>query len=149
MKSTSLTVGGFNQPSVARFLIELPGNAEKGLSQRFLWFFPRPVYSHFATLEPVEKEFSKKIGKMLYYSMECMYILMTSKFMFFHMHVVETLARLWRKTPLQNDIPNRVFTIPQQTSDEESTFRKKYDETQQKLERIAAMDDLLSGIIIE
>lgn len=62
MKSTSLTVGGFNQPGFARFLIELPGNAEKGLSQRFLWFFPRPVYSHFATLEPVKKEFTEKIG---------------------------------------------------------------------------------------
>ena len=43
MQSTSVTVGGFNQPSVARSLIELPGNAEKGLSQRFLWFFPKPV----------------------------------------------------------------------------------------------------------
>ena len=70
------------------------------------------------------------------------------KFIFFHIHVVETLAKLWRKTPIKNDIPNRVFTIPQQTSDEESTFRKKYDETQQKLESIAAMDDLLSGIIL-
>ena len=73
MKSTSLTVGGFNQPSVARSLIELPGNAEKGLSQRFLWFFPRPVYSHFATLEPVEEEFSEKIGMILYYWSACTY----------------------------------------------------------------------------
>ena len=32
MKTNSLTVGGFNQPAVARSLIELPGNAEKGLS---------------------------------------------------------------------------------------------------------------------
>ena len=31
--STSLTVGGFNQPSIARTLIEIPCNAEKGLSQ--------------------------------------------------------------------------------------------------------------------
>ena len=43
MSTTSLTVGGFNQLSVARNLIELPGNAEKGLSQRFLWLFPKPV----------------------------------------------------------------------------------------------------------
>ena len=46
IKRTSLTVGGFNQPYVARSLIELPGNAEKGLSQRFLWMFPKPVYAH-------------------------------------------------------------------------------------------------------
>ncbi len=31
MATTSLVVGGFNQPSVARNLIELPGNTEKGL----------------------------------------------------------------------------------------------------------------------
>ena len=62
MKSTSLTVGGFNQPSVARSLIELPGNAEKGLSQRFLWLFPRPVYANFDSLEPTDKLFTDKIG---------------------------------------------------------------------------------------
>ena len=63
MSTTSLTVGGFNQPSVARNLIELPGNAEKGLSQRFLWLFPKPVYSQFDILEPIEKEFTGRIGK--------------------------------------------------------------------------------------
>lgn len=62
MKSTSLTVGGFNQPSVARCLIELPGNAEKGLSQRFLWLFPRPVYSEFDILESTDKVFTDKIS---------------------------------------------------------------------------------------
>ncbi len=62
MQTTSLTVGGFNQPSVARSLIELPGNAEKGLSQRFLWFFPKPVYGQFDTLEPINKNFVEKLG---------------------------------------------------------------------------------------
>ena len=62
MEHTSLTVGGFNQPSVARSLIELPGNAEKGLSQRFLWLFPRPVYSSFDSLEPTDQLFTDKIG---------------------------------------------------------------------------------------
>ena len=66
MVSTSLTVGGFNQPSVARTLIELPGNAEKGLSQRFLWLFPRPVYGHFDSLEPTEKTFTHRIGTYAY-----------------------------------------------------------------------------------
>lgn len=67
MKCTSLTVGGFNQPSVARSLIELPGNAEKGLSQRFLWLFPKPVYSEFDSLEPTDKVFTDKIGTKLYW----------------------------------------------------------------------------------
>ena len=62
MKKTSLTVGGFNQPGVARSLMELPGNAEKGLSQRFLWLFPKPVYAEFDTLEPVNRVFIDKIG---------------------------------------------------------------------------------------
>ena len=62
MDLTSLTVGGFNQPAVSRSLIELPGNAEKGLSQRFLWLYPKPVYSKFETLEPVNEEFVDKIG---------------------------------------------------------------------------------------
>ena len=55
MDLTSLTVKGFNQPAVARSLIELPGNAEKGLSQRFLWLYPKPVYGTFETLEPVQE----------------------------------------------------------------------------------------------
>lgn len=66
MNSTSLTVGGFNQPSVARSLIELPGNAEKGLSQRFMWLFPKPVYGEFASLEPTDKSFKDKIGIICY-----------------------------------------------------------------------------------
>ena len=69
MISTSLTVGGFNQPSVARTLIELPGNAEKGLRQRFLWLFPRPVYGHFDSLEPTDNTFTHRIGKCT-----CMYL---------------------------------------------------------------------------
>ena len=44
-------------------LIELPGNSEKGLSQRFLWMFPKPIYGQFATLEPIDKIFREKIGK--------------------------------------------------------------------------------------
>ena len=52
MDRTSLTVGGFNQPVVARFLLEMSGNAEKGLSQCFQWLFPKPVYREFNTLEP-------------------------------------------------------------------------------------------------
>ena len=66
IKRASLTVGGFNQPYVARSLIELPGNAEKGLSQRFLWMFPKPVYAHFDTMEPPDDTFLEKIGRKIF-----------------------------------------------------------------------------------
>lgn len=39
MENTSLTIGGFTQPAVARPIVELPSNVEKGLSSRFLCFF--------------------------------------------------------------------------------------------------------------
>ena len=61
MKTTSLTVGGFNQLAVARSLIELPGNAEKGLSQWFLWLFPRPVYGNFESLGTIDTVFTGKL----------------------------------------------------------------------------------------
>ena len=43
---------------------EGPGNAEKGLSQRFLWLFPEPVYAEFDNLEPIDTDFTDKIGKL-------------------------------------------------------------------------------------
>ena len=64
MDATCLTVGGFCQPSVARALIEQSGSAEIGLSQRFLWLFPQPAYSHFHTLESVNQEFIESLGKV-------------------------------------------------------------------------------------
>ncbi len=65
MATTSLVVEGFNQPSVARNLIYCCQGTLKELSQRFLWLFPKPVYSKFETLEPVDKEFTEKIGIQL------------------------------------------------------------------------------------
>ena len=62
MKYTGLTVGGFIQPSVARGLIELHGNADKGFSQRFLWCVPRPRFVRFTELQAVDTDFSASIG---------------------------------------------------------------------------------------
>ena len=56
-------MGGFTQPGVARNLIEQPSNAEKGLSHRFLWVFPKPVYGTFDTLEKVDRDFQVKLGR--------------------------------------------------------------------------------------
>ena len=66
MSSTRLTIGGFTQPGVARNLIEMPSNSEKGLSHRFIWIFPKPLYGKFASLENVNKKFSLHIGKLLH-----------------------------------------------------------------------------------
>lgn len=63
MSSTRLTVGGFTQPGVARNLMELPSNAKKGLSHRFLWVFPKPLYGKYDTLEKVNRDFERKLGK--------------------------------------------------------------------------------------
>lgn len=43
--------------------METPGNAEKGISQRFLWLIPKPVYSKFDSLQPTDKDFVANIGK--------------------------------------------------------------------------------------
>lgn len=63
MSSTRLTVGGFTQPGVARSLIEMPANAEKGLSQRFMWMFPNPLFSKFSNLRELDPVFLDKISK--------------------------------------------------------------------------------------
>jgi len=62
MPSTSLTVGGFNQPPIARSLIEIQRNAEKGLSQRFMWFFPKPICGKFCDLQPLDEDFYDQLG---------------------------------------------------------------------------------------
>lgn len=62
MSHTGLTVGGFMQPSVARNLIEVQANIEKGLCQRFLWLVPEPNTVAFADLQQVNSEFSTSMG---------------------------------------------------------------------------------------
>lgn len=46
--------------------IEQSGSAEVGLSQRFLWLFPKPIYSRFGTLEAVNNTFTDKISTFCY-----------------------------------------------------------------------------------
>jgi hypothetical protein len=65
MEKTSLTVRGFTQPVVAKAIITMQGSAEKGLAQRFLWVFPKPIFKGFASLEPVDKGFTDSLGKRL------------------------------------------------------------------------------------
>ena len=63
MGHTGLTVGGFTQPIVARTLIEIQANIEKGFCQRFLWVVPKPVAIPLDELQQVDREFSTAIGK--------------------------------------------------------------------------------------
>ena len=53
------------QPSVARALIELPASVEKGLTQRFLWIFPKPSFANFDSLELIEEKFSSYLGELI------------------------------------------------------------------------------------
>ena len=66
VESTCLTVGGFSQPKVACSLIEQSVSAEIGLTQRFMWTFPRPTYSHYHMLEEVDKDLVKYTSACLY-----------------------------------------------------------------------------------
>ena len=65
MSTTRLTIGGFTQAGVARNLIEMPANSEKGLSHRFLWTFPKPLFGNFAALAEVNKKFTEDMCKLL------------------------------------------------------------------------------------
>ena len=72
MKKTALTVGGFTQPNVAKSLIESPQAIEKGLVQRFLWLFPNPSYSDFASLQKANQNFVEYLGMSI--SLSCLKI---------------------------------------------------------------------------
>jgi len=65
MERTSLVVGGFTQPIVAKSMIEQPGSTEKGLAQRFLWIFPHPVFEEFSQLEPIDDTFTDLVGQLI------------------------------------------------------------------------------------
>ena len=62
MQHTGMTIGGFIQPSVARSLIELQSNVEKGLCQRFLWLCPKATFVKFDQLQQIDENFSTTIG---------------------------------------------------------------------------------------
>ena len=79
MERTSLVVGGFTQPIVARSMIEQPGSTEKGLAQRFLWLFPQPVFEDFSKLEPISEIFTEKIGNLLLYMCAYTQLIFTSE----------------------------------------------------------------------
>ena len=64
MDFTSLTIGGFTQPTTATNINVAPGNAEKGLSQRFLWICPQPIFLEYDSLAKVDQVFYDKLGEL-------------------------------------------------------------------------------------
>lgn len=63
MERTSLTVGGFTQPAVARTIIEAQSGAQRGFCQRFMWIFPKPVFPHLKTLSDDDEKECESLGK--------------------------------------------------------------------------------------
>ena len=43
----------------------VPGNVEKGLSQRFLWICPKPVFLGYDSLGKVDQVFYDKVGELI------------------------------------------------------------------------------------
>ena len=139
MNVTSLTVGGFNQPAIARSLIELTGKAESGFCQRFLWLFPKPAYGKFSSYESIDENFIEKIGMSIKDHNSAMLI-----YNYISLVTVDLLASQWRRAmPGQRiEVTDYVFpTEPHQLQ----PFIKKHDEVTDQLEILAAKDDLLTG----
>ena len=63
MPFTDLTLGGFLQPSVARSLMEVQANVDKGLCQRFLWLVPERIIADVDQLQKPDPDFVKSIGR--------------------------------------------------------------------------------------
>ena len=63
MPFTGLTLGGFLQPSVARSLIEVQANIDKGLCQRFLWLAPERIIADVDQLQKPNSNFVNTIGR--------------------------------------------------------------------------------------
>ena len=68
MSSTQLTVGGFTQPRVARGLIEMPANAEKGILTSIPLVFPEFTVCRLFKPRKVDRDFFQKISK---YTIRC------------------------------------------------------------------------------
>ena len=59
---------------------------------------------------------------------------------------VTLLAGMWRRTANGKDVKKQVFRVTEDES-EMALFKTKYNTTQKQLQAIAAMDDLLSGLL--
>ena len=98
MPRTCLTLCGMTQPTTAFRLIVDKNNFSKGLASRFLWIFPRPVFSNFSSLQihaneecsTTATEFTSIVGKVTF----------LSAFVKLHMHH-DLIHHLFVKASLQ------------------------------------------------
>ena len=140
-KDTNLTVGEFAQPVVARTLIELQANIEKGLCQRFLWVVPKPVAIPLDELQQVDREFSTAIGKKAPLCVlvdASLYLMLRhdynhTSFMCNASHTVGLMSSLWK--------PNHsIMILPRPIE----TFRQRHASILQQITTVSCMD-LLCG----
>ena len=143
MSTTSLTVGGFTQQGVARSLIEIPSNSEKGFSHRFLWLFPNPLYKKISTLGEVDKEFLQKISMQICYPIACAPIEnMRTTIPYAFIFAANLYAKQWRKPAIKDEeLSPKVFHITPNSP----VFGEYYDRVQELLQSMAGMDELLQG----
>ena len=57
--------------TTAKNIMVVPGNAEKGLLQRFLWICPKPVFLEYDSLGKVDQVFYDKVGELKIIEAEC------------------------------------------------------------------------------
>ena len=134
MERTSLTVGGFTQPTVARQMIEQQGSTEKGLAQRFMWMFPQPLFARFNNLEPVDEKFMESLGMKSFYLSNIIFIIYT----------VNLFAAQFQQAVMPRvTVSCRSWHLPKEFPD----FVTKHDKIQEQLEKICGHDDLISGFL--
>lgn len=176
MSSTRLTIGGFTQAGTARNLIDMPANSEKGLSHRFLWLFPKPLFGKFSSLEKIDEEFIADLSKLNnFHTLQSTPSYLHTCFF----RSAKLLSQQWRKSKPRTELETRKFSIPKSSnsggvqdsgendssssSAEESgsgsdktsaaitatpieTFEHYYNKTQQDLETLSGTDEFLAGI---
>ena len=59
-------------------------------------------------------------------------------------HVASLLAKQWRKSQAQTELPPRIFTL----STGYHTFQDYYDKVQEQLKLLSGMDELLAGSLM-
>ena len=73
--------------------------------------------------------------------------LQTNAHVCYSLFTVDGLARLWTQGMPRKTVQPRMFTLPNDHTQLKS-FIDKYDQNQQQLQTLAAVDDLLSGKLL-
>ena len=164
MERTSLIVGGFTQPSVARSIIEPHIGAERGFCQRFLWIFPKPIFGHLKTLSDDEDDVCLSVGKpcthpLLVKQSVMVYMQVTlsissyiinvkynyvspthNGWLVVEMELVDLLERIWVDGGGEKPV-DRMWLLRPESAD----FEDRFNKTQDNLDDVCGMDDFVTG----